>query len=274
MSTFYTTGLRLVFLSAVVISALASLRPVRADEPFEISVEIKEITPPEACDATGWAISLVRETAITGARPNPDLGRYPSSVMRYVIQYVDDELNLVHYWGSGYSAYVQDYMVWPQTENFAQIKGRYPVPLWSDTYRAVTVEYLLYEDRIVWETRAALDCDAGEVAAYKVETRAADGVRADLPEPGRNLVLALQDIRRYRNPFNNTGYLGTIKACQTFFVSEITMPRASISTYARESITGQAMLIAGAPTPVPIVDVHEDYGQPGGQPILDDCAVK
>jgi len=247
-------------------------RPALAQDPFSINVEIGDITPPESCSPSYWTISHERTTTISGARPSTDLGRYPSAVMRYVVQYVDGDVNLVHYWGSGYSAYVQDYMVSSQTENFASAKGSYAVPLWSDTYEAVTVQYLLYQDRVVWEIRASLECDGGEVVAYEITSQAADGTREELPKPGRNLVLALDDIRRYRDPFNNKGYLGTIRACQTFYVSDIYMPRASISTWARESLTGQNMLIGGGPPPpLPIVDVHEDYGQPGGQPILDPC---
>jgi hypothetical protein len=264
--------LQSVLLIVVLIAVSTLAGPALAQDSFSINVEIDDITPPESCSSSYWAINFVRRTTISGAHLSTDLTRYPSAVMSYVVQYVDGDVNLVDYWGSGYSAYVQDYMVPSQTDNFASARGSYAIPLWSDTYEAVTVEYLLYQDRVVWEIRASLECDGGDVAAYDIISQAAEGDRADLPKPGRNLVLALDDIPRYRDPFKETGYLGTIRACQTFYISDIYMPRASISTWARESITGQNMLIGGGPPPRPlIVDVHEDYGQPGGQPIVDAC---
>jgi hypothetical protein len=234
------------------------------DDPPQVTIEIGAITPPTTCTESGWSASYERKTTRSGTW---DLLSRP----RYFVQYVNDDLNLVHYWGSGYDQYVQDYMLNTGTDPYARTGGYYTVPLWTDTYRAVSIEYIVEADRVLWEVRAELDCQDGQVIDFRLTSQAAEGTLETLPQPGENLVLALEDIPLYSNP-NKTGYLGTIAACQTFFISSINRPRATISTWAVDSITKQPiLLLTDGSFRLPVVDVAENYGQPGGQPILDPC---
>jgi hypothetical protein len=233
------------------------------DAAPEAVIEISEVTPPEECDENGWTIRYERTTTLPATvAGNP--------WTRYFVQYVDGDLNLVHYWGSGYSAYIQDYWISAGTQN-ARVSGSYVVPLWTDSYHAVNVEYVLYGDRVLGEVRAELECEAGAVVEYAITSEAVDTTRDALPEPDLNLVLALDDIPRYRLPYSRSDFLGTIHECQTFFLSDIRQPRASIAVWGRDSITGESMVLFDGVTDVPLVDVAEDYGQPDGQPIVDAC---
>jgi hypothetical protein len=230
-----------------------------------VGMTILSETPPTTCTANGWYYQYAASTPI---RPAVTQDLVPT---RYVVQWVDGELNLVHYWGSGYNAYVQNYMGYPNS-SLEDISGSYVVPLLDDTYEAVTIESVLVGEDIVWETRVEITCEAGVVTESSFTSQAVTGHRADLPVPEGNLVLALEDIPRYSDPYTKQHLVGTITACQTFFISGIYTPRASISTWGTDSITGLPMLLHDYNTPVPLVDVPEDYGQPGGAPIIDACA--
>jgi hypothetical protein len=233
------------------------------DSP-EFSITVDNVRAPSACTPSGWAIIYDRTTSDLDA----------STLTRYFVQYVNHDLNFVHYWTSGYSAYVQDYWVTAGTVMGARANGNYTIPLWTDTYQAESIEYILLADEVIWEIRAALTCENGEVTAYALTSEPAQGTRDALPEFTQNLVLALDDIPRYDNPYTQAEYLGTIKACQTFFITSIYRPRASISVWARESFTGHDILLFEGSTRLPIVDVAEDYGQPDGQSLLEACAPK
>jgi len=261
-----TPFLRLV-LMAVLLLILA--RPTLAQEatpeatasPFQITLE--DVVLPETCTASGWRFTYQRTT---------DLGDYQRTPLwRYFVQTVDGHLNLAHYWGSGYGAYVQDYMLAGNPLRDNMTASGYSVPLWSDTYEAEVVEYILDGDAVIWEIRATLKCEAGLVVEADIVSQPVETTRAALPAPGDNLVLALEEIPIYAYPTSTTHRLGEIRACQTFFLSDIRLPRASITTLGRESITGHEIVLGGGISPVPIVDVAEDYGQPGGQPTLEAC---
>lgn len=240
---------------------------VQAQDATVFSIELGEVTPPTKCTPSGWSFAYERTTTLPGpfGTPRPNL-------TLYFVQYVDDQLNLVHYWGTGYSQYVQDYAV-DLADILPLAFASYDVPLWSDTYHAVTTEYVLAGDDVLWELRAELDCDQGEVRSFSLTTQAASGSVDDLPQPEPNLVLALEDIPRYRLPATQTDYLGTIEACQTFYISAITHRRASFSVSATDSLTNQPLLLNGVDAPR-LVDVPEDYGQAGGAPILDQCVAE
>jgi hypothetical protein len=254
----------LTLFAVVMLFALPNDGLAHSGSSPEFGITVDNVRAPSACTPSGWAITYDRTTAFS------DLDT--STLTRYFVQYVDDDLNFVHYWNSGYSAYVQDYWVTAGTLPGARANGNYTIPLWTDTYQAESIEYILLADEVIWEIRAVLTCERGEVAAYELTSEPAQGTRDTLPEFTRNRVLALDDIPRYRNPFAQTGYLGTIKACQTFFITSIYLPRASILVWARESLTGRDILLFDGSTRLPIVDVPEDYGKPGGQPILQACA--
>lgn len=243
--------------------ALLLVLPVYAQGSPAFNISVKGIRAPTTCSQRGWAITYDRTTTITSITA--------STLTRYFVQYVNHDLNLVHYWGSGYSAYVQDYWVAAGIQPAARAVGTYPIPIWSDTYQAETIEFILQADTVIWALRATLTCDQGKVTAFAISSQPANNDRDTLPKAARNLVLALEDIPRYGNSFTKENYLGTIKACQTFYLSRIYQPRASISVWAVESLTGKAILLNGADAPR-IVDVAEDYGQQGGQPILKECA--
>jgi hypothetical protein len=230
----------------------------------EFSITVDHVHTPSTCTPSGWGITYDRTTTFS------DLDA--SALTRYFVQYVDNDLNFVHYWGSGYSAYVQDYWVAAGSIMSARASGSYAIPLWTDTYQAESIEVILLADEVIWQIRAALTCENGEVTAYELTSEPAQGTREALPEFTRNRVLALEDIPRYRNPYAQTGYLGTIHACQTFFITSIYQPRASISVWARESLTGRDILLFDGSMRQPVVDVPENYGKPGGPPLLDACA--
>ena len=232
----------------------------------EFSITVDNVHAPSACTPSGWAITYDRTTTFS------DLNAY--TLTRYFVQYVNDELNFVHYWGSGYSAYVQDYWVTAGTVSGARAHGDYTIPLWTDTYHAESIEYILLADEVIWEIRVSLICEKGEVAAYELTSEPTQGSRDALPEFTENLVLALDDIPLYGNPYTQTEYLGTIEACQTFFITRIYLPRASISVWATESFTGNDILLFDGSTRLPIVDVADDYGQPDGPPVLEACALE
>ena len=255
-------SLSVIAVLLLVVLPYAALAQDATDEPaFRITLE--DVVLPETCSETGWRFAYQRVI---------NAGSYSGTQLwRYFVQKVDGDLNLVDYWGSGYSAYVQDYMLFGNPLREDVTAGSYPIPLSSDTYEAEVLEYILDGDAVIWEIRATLRCEAGVVIHADIVSEPADTTRAALPVPGDNLVLALEDIPIYEYPFSTTRLLGTIKACQTFFVSGIRMPRASISTYARESITGHEIVLSGGLSPVSLVDVAEDYGQPGGQPTLEAC---
>ena len=254
--------LALVVVWLLVLPHLALAQEATEEPSFQIT--IKDVVPPEACTETGWRITYQRTT---------DLGEYVGTPLwRYYVQTVNGDLNLVHYWDSGYSGYVQDYMLLGNPFRDNVTSSYYPVPLWSDTYEAETIEYILDGDAVIWETHATLTCAAGLVVAADVVSQPAQTTRAALPVPDDNLVLALDEFPIYDSPYGSTHELGTIKACQTFFISDIQMRRASIATYARESITGHLFTLSNGSLQAPLVDVAEDYGQPGGQPTLEACA--
>ena len=254
---------RSVLLTIVMLLVLPQTAVARSDSSPAFSVTVDHVRAPSGCTPSGWTISYDRTTTFS------DLDA--SALTRYFVQYVDGELNFVHYWESGYSAYVQDYWVNAGTVTSARASGSYPIPLWTDTYQAEAIEYILLADAVIWQIRATLTCENGEVAAHDLTSEPAQGPRDTLPDFTRNRVLALEDIPRYRNPYAQTGYLGTIPACLTFFITGIYQPRASISVWARESLTGRDMLLFDGSTRLPVVDVAENYGKPDGQPILDIC---
>ncbi|GEM_PF-4478105 len=229
----------------------------------DIVVTVHDITPPQTCDEHGWRIEYTRDVTFNGDR-----------AWRYFVQYVNDDINLVHYWGSGYSAYVQDYWVLNETGISESVSAYYAIPLWTTTYEAVNVEYVLDGDHVLWEIRTTLTCEAGVVTNYEIVSQAADLERDDLPEPKANLVLTMNDIVLFgaSNDRGTREILGTIAACQTFFVSEIFTPRASITTYATIELTDTPIAISGVRNPPVLIDVAENYGQAGGQAIIDECA--
>lgn len=232
----------------------------------EFSITVDNVHAPNACTPSGWAITYDRTTTFS------DLNAY--TLTRYFVQYVNDELNFVHYWGSDYSAYVQDYRVTAGIVSGAKARGDYTIPLWTDTYHAESIEYILLADEVIWEIRALVVCEKGEVVAYELTSELTQGLREALPEFTGNLVLALDDIALYDNPYTHTEYLGTIEACQTFFITRFYRPRASISVWGTESITGSDILLVDGSRGLPIVDVADDYDQPDGQPVLETCAVE
>jgi hypothetical protein len=219
----------------------------------EFSITIDAVRTPSECTPTGWSITYSRTTTFS------DLDA--STLTRYFVQYVNNDLNFVHYWGSGYSAYMQDYWVSAGTESSARAIGDYVIPLRTDTYHAESIEYILQADEVIWGIWATLTCESGEVVAYEATSRPVQNTRDALPVFTHNLVLALDDIPLYGNPYTRTDYLGTIEACQTFFITSIYRPRASISVWAHESITGHDILLFDGSHRLPIVDVAEDYGQ-------------
>jgi hypothetical protein len=137
------------------------------------NIELGAITPPTKCTASYWSINFQRKVTYLGGVKTPPT--------RYLVQYLNDDLNLVHYWGSGYDQYVQNYGLFNYYDLSARIIGGYVVPLWTDTYRAVTIEYALVGDHVVWETRASITCEHGTVTDYQLTSRAADSQRSELP---------------------------------------------------------------------------------------------
>jgi hypothetical protein len=251
---------RLPILLITLLLLSLSARPAHADDALTIT--INSVTSPKNCTTSGWMLSYARTVTFSGTPP----------LSSYIVQYVDDDLNLVHYWGSGYSAYVQDYMV---SSGNQQIRGSYMVPLLSATYHATTIEYILSGDTILAELRASIQCQDGTPIDHAVTVQSTSGNRSNLSKPSRNLVLALDDIPLYRDFSTLNKSVGTIKACQTFYISNIGQRRASITVYARESISNRAIILAGGIGPQPrLVDVPENYGQPSGYPILDQCIGK
>ena len=252
-----------VLLAVILLLAASSAQLQDSDGP-SFAITLEDIVMPEQCSPHGWRIGYERTVTRGGYAQTP--------LWRYFVQRVDGDLNLVDYWGSGYGAYVQDYMLMGNPLRSGVTTGSYIVPLWSDTYEAETIEYVLDGDHVIWEIRATVRCEDGVVTEAEIVSEAADGTRESLPEPEDNLVLALDDITIYRYAGLNAEPLGTIRACQTFFLSDIRMRRASITTYGTESLTGHEIVIAGGLSPVPLVDVAEDYGQLAGQPIHDACS--
>lgn len=236
--------------------------PEATASPFQITLE--NVVPPETCTEFGWRFTYERIIVE---------GEYARKTLwRYFVQTVDGDLNLVDFWESGYNAYVQDYMLHGNPLRDDATSAGYAVRLSSNTYNAESIEYVLDGDAVIWEIRATVRCEAGIVVEADIVSQPVNTTREALPLPGDNLVLALDDIPIYEYPTSTTHLLGTIRACQTFFLSDIRMPRASISTYGRESITGHEIVLSGGLSPTRLVDVAEDYGQPGGQPILSDCS--
>ncbi len=252
------------WVSAILIVTVLSVSVglTHAQDGAPIVIEITEVTPPTECRDTGWIINYERTLIFT----------VPSSqLQRYNVQYINDDLTLAHYWGSGYSGYVQDYGLNPGN---ARIVGSYTPAYWTDTYHAVSIDYVLVDDLVVWEIRAELTCDAGTVADYSLTAQTADSPRDSLPAPGENLVITLDEIVLYPAPGINRRAepIGTITPCQTFYISGVHIPRTYITTYATESIADTLIELAyGLPPQARILDVPENYGQAGGAPILDEC---
>ena len=241
----------------------------------QFSISVDNVLGPDICTTSGWTITYDRTTISTDTS-DQIMGMDTSALTSYVVQYVNDDINLVHYWGSGYSGYVQDYMVATGTKTSARAGGYYAIPLASDTYQAETIEYIVLmdgpfnivaaadEDQVIWEVRASLTCEDGLVTAYEISSSFARDTRGNLPQFTQNLVLALDDVKLYTNPYAHRGYLGTIRACQTFFVTDIWMPRASITTMIHESLTDHDVPLV---PDMPFVDVPDNYGQPGAAQI-------
>lgn len=258
------TVLRLLVISMVVLPLLTA-RQVNADDPTGIVIALSEVKPPTRCTPWGWVMSYRQETS--GGKATL------ATLTRYVVQYVNDDLNLVHYRGSGFSAYTQDYTIYP-VMSWVRSAGSYVVPLPSSTYRATTIVYVLSDNDVVWEIRASIECTDGKVINHSLTSQASSGNRDTLPQPGRNLVLALGDIAlKESNISYTTRAAGVISACQTFYISEIIQVRASTTVYARESLAGTRLRVLGGPT-LPIIDVPDNYGQPGGMPIVAQCVGK
>ncbi|MBI5959859.1 MAG: hypothetical protein HY866_14050 [Chloroflexi bacterium] len=248
----------------LLLAVLLLTLPSRAETQPSFGITIDAVNAPTECGPHGWWISYTRTTTFSEIEA--------SSLTRYFVQIVNDDINLVHYWGSGYNAYVQDYWVTAGTNPIALAGGSYAIPLWSTSYEAETLEYILHGDQVIWQVRAAVTCEDGVVTQYSLRSEPYERPREALPALAQNLVLALDNIPRYRNTFTQTDYLGTIEACQTFFVTDVYKPRASISVWVVESLTNQPILINDPNNPPPIVDVADDYGQPGGQPVIAECA--
>jgi hypothetical protein len=252
------TLLRLLVTGMVLLPLIAAGWLVTADDLSGIVIELSGVKPPPRCSPAGWVIGYRQKTS--GGKSTP------ATLTRYVVQYVNDDLNLAHYWRSGYSSYAQDYTIFPG-EFSVWTSVNYIVPLPSSTYRATTVIYVLHEQQVVWEIRAAINCMDGLVVSHSLTSQVASGNRDALPRPSRNLVLALGDIALDQRS------AGVISACQTFYISDIVQARASTTVYGRESIAGTRLRLVGGPT-LPIIDVAEDYGQPGGTPLVAQCVGK
>ncbi|MCB9455574.1 MAG: hypothetical protein H6671_06275 [Anaerolineaceae bacterium] len=223
-----TTSLVMLLMAVLLLSPVGSLAQSGSAPAFNIT--LNNIHPPTRCTPSYWAITYDRTTSFS------DIDA--STLTRYFVQYINNDLNLVHYWESGYSEYVQDYWVSAGTEIGERAVGAYTVPFWTDTYQAESIEYILKGDEVIWVLRATLTCEQGEVVAYDIISEASQGTRDALPDIPHNLVVALEDIPLYGNPQTQTDYWGTIQACQTFFITDIRIPRASILVWGRESITG------------------------------------
>lgn len=256
--TFQVRGIAYIILLCLLVTSAQAQEAT--ESPF--SITLSNIELPATCSESGWRIDY--------HRTYPD-GYYSPDPARYNVQRVNGDVVHVDYWGSGYSAYIQDYFVSNGQLRDYWFSSSYTVPLADDTYQAETIEFIYDGDRVIWETRATLTCDDGVVTAADIVSLPTDSTLAELPAPGENLVLALGDIPIYRNNVGTNGVLGTIHACQTFYLSDVRRPRASISILATESITGHTIYLYDTER-APLVDVDEDYGQPGGQPILDVCA--
>ena len=231
----------------------------------KFNITVDNVRAPTECKPYRWEIPYERTTKIS----NLDA----LSLTRYFVQYINDDLNLVHYWGSGYDAYVQDYWVSAGTDAYARASATYTIPFWTDTYEAESIEYILNGDQVIWEIRAALSCENGEVTDYALTSEPTYGRRDWLPKPRKNLVLALEEIPLYSNSSQMVS-AHTIKACETFYVDKVYMPRASVLVWAHEADSDYDILLFDGSQHLRIVDVAEDYGQPDGQPVLDECADK
>jgi hypothetical protein len=233
--------------------------------PTGFSISVTNVQAPTECSAGGWVIVYDRTTTFGS------IDR--STLARYSVRYLDDDLYAVSDEVPG-SDYIADYWATSgSTVPFERVGSGYTPLWWSNNYHAAAIEYVLQGDAVIWALRAALTCENGAVVDYEITSEPVENMTRDaLPTielHRQNLVLALEDFVMHEYGTNPNP--GTIRACQTFFISDLQQNRASILLTARQSITGTRIYLFDG-TWVPVVDVAEDYGQPGGQPIIAACA--
>ena len=254
----FLTPFILIAAVLLMLSPYAAQAQTMLPAPFRITLD--NIQPPTECTPYGWAVTYNRITSASLEQPQTS---------RDFFQYVDGDLTASRV-VDRHSPYVQDSWIAAGTQKEARFGASYVVPLWTESYEAATDEYISLGDDVLWRLRAALTCNAGEVTDFSFTSEAVEMKRDDLPQFERNLVIALEDIPLSSNALTQNGDLGMIHACQTFFIGATWTPRASISEWTTESSTGHDLLLFGSEW-LPLLDVAEDYGQPGGHPALEQC---
>lgn len=264
-------------LIGLLLSTLFVPTAVHADEPFTVKVTVQPYEP-EYCGDRGWRDRSTYTIEYSGAKSD--------WLDRYILQYLNGDLNAVSFNGSGFVEREHFYRAYDgiiinnSTHAYPRRRADYWILLFSSTYKAVNVEYLLDADKIVWEIRTELDCTNNKVTRFTINSQATSGSPDDLPKTTSNLVLAVKDIFVPENAYNkNSPVAATIKACQTFRITDLTEDQIS-SVFVMsglESITKRRIIVykAGIDTrELGLIDVPDNYGQPGGAPILDQCIGK
>jgi hypothetical protein len=260
----------LLFLQLLIFGVNQHAAQTTAVEPLAspILVTVSNVHPGPHCSEYRWSIRHDLEVDFVAPLENVP--------MTYIVQTVDDDITLVRFWGSGYSSqtdhtsFTWNYEV-VEGSNNELIPWDFVIPLPDKTYQSRTDVYILDGDNIIWKIQAEVTCERGDIIAYNLTSEAAAGTTADLPTPGSNLVLALEDTPIYRS--ENVADLEEpsliIESCQTFSVSDIhvTRPQSGITAGFVEGTESIVFL----PPYSKFVDVGEDYGQPGGEPIADAC---
>lgn len=250
----------ILLLTALLLHLPPAAQAQTVTPPADFSITISSVQPPTECTPGGWVVRYERTTSASLDQP---------TTSRDFFQYVDGDLTASSVLDA-HSNYVQDSWITAGTQADARFGTSYAVPLWQDSYEAATDEYISLGDRVIWKLHAALTCSAGVVSNFAFTSEAVAMTRDELPRFEHNLVIALEDIPLSSSPLAPTGDLGTIKACQTFFIGPIWTQRASTSVWTTESLTGHNLLLFGTKR-LPLLDVPEDYGQPGGTPALPQC---
>lgn len=119
-----TTSLVMLLIAVLLLSPVGSLAQSGSSPEFNITID--NVRPPTECKRSYWAITYDRTTTFS------DLAT--STLTRYFVQYINNDPNLVHYWESGYNAYVQDYWVSAGTRMNERARGSYtthsgPIPI-------------------------------------------------------------------------------------------------------------------------------------------------
>ncbi len=260
--------MRLILMTILVMAAFDSAQAQTATpNPPPFSITIDKVMPPQNCTSILWQIPF--DSTVTGFY---DYDRF-DTIGYYIIQYVDGSPVYGRWFGREYDRrLVTQYLL--QMEEFRLAFGNYLPRYWTDSYQATTEMYVAFGDDVVWKISGAITCDQGQVTDYAVTSEPLTATRADVPTFEHNLVLALDDIplyEQYEGKHRNN-YLGTIQACQTFFVGDYHSQHPDTLFLAPKSLTDHEVLLFDGYGLTPIVDVAEDYGQPGGQPVLDECA--